>query len=158
MAGGGAANRADEVLRHFFRAQQSGVAGRRVDRLRRAEADLRACLEDRASLLLTEQELALLALERQFDPEGAAARVAAAETVLLMLPLFLEEPRWHGADVEDRRLRIRLAEPLAHELVLASDSRRAELSRAVWIVEATVQHAAWMLRTEREWARPRSRR
>jgi hypothetical protein len=142
--------RAEEVLRRFFTAQVAGASTRRLDRLQRAEADLLACLDELAPLLLTEQERALLTLERQFDPEGALARVANADAVLLTLPVYLDAPRWHGSDLEDRRLRIRLARSLADEIFRASSSRGVDLGRAAWVVEAQVQHEIWMLQQERE--------
>jgi hypothetical protein len=150
MAGGGGAPRSDEVIRRFFAAQRRGTTGRRLERLRAAEADLRACLDEHASLVLTEQELALLALERQFDPTDAASRVAGADAIVLLLPLYLEESQWRGLEYEDRRLRIRLAEPLAYEVARLPELRGSEVGAAVWTVEATVEHAVWMLRKERE--------
>jgi hypothetical protein len=142
--------RAEEVLRRFFGAQAAGASTQRAARLQRAEADLLACLDELAPVLLTDQERALLALEQQFDPEGAITRVASADAVLLALPVYLDSPRWHGADLEDRRLRIGLARSLADEIFRASASRGVDLGRAAWVVEAQVQHEIWMLRQERE--------
>lgn len=155
MAGGREMPRADEVIRRFFGAERRGVTGRRTERLLRAEDDLLACLDEHAALVLGEPELALLALERQFDARGAAARVADAGAVLLLLPLYLEESQWRGLDYEDRRLRIRLAEPLAYEVARVPALRGPETGAAVWTVEATVEHAIWMLRSEREATRRR---
>lgn len=142
--------RADEVLRWFFEEQAAGATQRRAERLRCAQADLRACLDGLASCLFTDQEHALLALERQFDPRDATSRVASAEAVLLVLPVFLDEPRWHGADLEDRRLRIGLARPLSEQIVHTAALRGVDLGRAGWVVEASVRHEIWMLRQERE--------
>lgn len=146
----GAALRAEEVLRSFFGAQLAGASKQRAKRLRCAEADLLACLEELAPVLLTDQERALLALERQFDPERALARVAGADAVLLTLPVFLDQPRWHGSDLEDRCCRIRLARSLADEIFRASASRGVDLARATWVVQAQVQHEIWLLQQERE--------
>ena len=140
--------RADEVLRVFFQEQTVGLTPRRANRMQRAEADLRACLSGLAPLLFTDQEQALLALEQQFDSTEAAARVASAEAVLLVLPVFLDEPRWHGTDLEDRRLRIRLARPLSEEILRSSLLRGVDLGRAAGVVEAAVRHEIWMLRQE----------
>ena len=145
--------RADEVIGRFFAEHRRGSNGGRLRRLERAEADLRTCLEVLAPRLLTESELALLALEREFESEGAAARVAGADAILTLLPVFLEEYRWQGDDLEDRKLRIRLAEPLAHEVLRLPELRGVRLGRAVGRVEATVRHAIWMVRQEREVAR-----
>ncbi|MGT2427087.1 hypothetical protein [Amnibacterium kyonggiense] len=147
--------RSDEVIRRFFAAERRGVGGRRLERLASAEQDLLTCLDEHAPLVLTEQELALLALERQFAAEHAAARVAQADAVLLLLPLFLEESQWRGLEYEDRVLRIRLAEPLAYGIARLPELRGPEAGAAVWTVEATVEHAVWMLRQEREATRRR---
>src|SRR3954468_14138276 len=142
--------RAEEVLLRFFGEQLAGASQQRANRLRSAQADLLTCLEELAPLLLTDQERALLALERQFEPDGALARVANADAVLLLLPVFLDEPRWHGTDLEDRRLRIRLARSLADEIFRESAARGVDLGRAAWVVEAQVRHEIWMLQQERE--------
>jgi hypothetical protein len=76
--------------------------------------------------------------------------VANADAVLLLLPVFLDEPRWHGVDLEDRRLRIRLARSLAEEIFRASAQRGVDLGRAAGVVEAQVRHEIWMLQQERE--------
>jgi hypothetical protein len=155
MPGGRGVPRSDEVIRRFFAGERRGVTGRRLERLSAAEEDLRACLAEHVDLVLTEQELALLALERQFDEQDAPARVARADAVLLLLPLFLEESQWRGLEYEDRRLRITLAEPLAYEIARLPGLRQSEVGPAVWTVEATVEHAVWMLRQEREATRHR---
>lgn len=147
--------RADEVLRGFFREQSVGLTPRRTGRMLRAEADLRACLTGLTPLLFTEQERALLALEQQFDPSDAEARVASAEAVLLVLPVFLDEPRWHGTDLEDRRLRIRLARSLSEEILRSSLSRGVDVGRAAGVVDAAVRHEIWMLRQENAASRER---
>ena len=67
--------------------------------------------------------------------------------------MFLEDFHWQGEDLEDRRLRIRLAEPLAHEVLRLPALQGRRLGRAVGRVEATVRHAVWMVRQEREAAR-----
>ena len=140
--------RADEVLRGFFQEQSAGLTPRRADRMQRAEADLRACLTGLAPLLFTDQEKALLTLEQQFDATDAETRVASAEAVLLVLPVFLDEPRWHGNDLEDRRLRIRLARSLGEEILHSSLLRGVDVGRAAWLVDAAVRHEIWMLRQE----------
>ena len=147
--------RADDALRRFFAEQVQAVPPRRADRLLRAEKALRACLDALVPVLLSPQERALLTLEEQFDPEGAAARVAGADAVLLILPVYLDDPRWHGADLEDRRLRIRLAGVLGEEIARASASRGLDVGRAAWVVDAAVRHETWMLRQERQAMRRR---
>ena len=153
MAGSRGVPRSDEVIGRFFDEQRLATTGRRRERLDRAEADLRTCLEAHAQQLLTAPELALLALERQFDATGAVARVAAADAVLLLLPIYLEDHHWFGEDLEDRRLRILLAEPLAYSIARLPEIRERKVGSAVWTVEAAKEHAVWMLRQERGAAR-----
>lgn len=88
-------------------------------------------------------------------PKVCAAPRAGADAVLLALPVFLEEPRWHGNDLEDRRLRIRLARSLADQIFRASASRGVDLGRATWVVEAQLRHEILMLQQEREATRGR---
>ena len=73
----------------------------------------------------------------------------SAEAVLLVLPVFLDEPRWHGIDLEDRRLRIRLASDLVERTTRVSMLAGVDVGRAAWVVEAAVRHEIWMLRQER---------
>jgi hypothetical protein len=153
MIDAGGVQRSDDVIRWFFAEQRRISTGRRLERLERAEADLRLCLERFAGELLTRQELALLALERQFAPEGAVARIAGVDAVLLLLPIYLDEPRYHGEDLEDRKLRIRLADAMAREVLRVPALREPAIARAAWIVDAAVQHATWLYRQEREASR-----
>ena len=150
-------HRADDVLRGWFGEQRRTATGSADDRLRRAEEDLRACLDRLAPLLLSPQELALVALERQFDPEHAAAKVAGADAVLLMLPVFLDDPHWHGVDLLDRRLRIELARDLSEQIVRLPAPEGVDLGRAAFVVESAIRHEIWMLRQERGATRSRSR-
>lgn len=147
--------RADDALRVFVRDQSAGLAPQRAERMRRAELDLRACLDALAPLVLTDQERALLALERQFGTADAVARVASAEAVLLVLPVFLDDPNWHGLDLEDRRLRIRLARDLSEEILRSSLLRGVDVGRAAGVVDAAVRHEIWMLRQESAVSRER---
>ena len=140
--------RSDEVLRLLFDRLVAGTTGRRHERLQRAEQDLRRCLEVNADRLFTDLERDLLVLEEQLDPVGAAARVASAEVVLLVLPIFLDEARWHGTDPEDRRLRIRLAADLTKAAVRLPELQ-GEISCLVLDVEFAVRRARSALRGDR---------
>ncbi len=140
---------AEDVLSGWFREQRRTAGGSADDRLRRAEEDLRSCIDRLAPLLLTPQELALVALERQFDPEHAATKVAGVEAVLLTLPVFLDDPHRHGADLLDRRLRIELARDLSELIVRLPSPEGVDLGRAAFVVESAIRHEIWMLRQER---------
>jgi hypothetical protein len=142
--------RSDEVLQLLFESIRRKVQGRRRERLERAEVDLRGRLDQNAGRLLTDPELALLALEQQLHPVGAVARVASADVVLLLLPIFLREPQWHGRDAEDRRLRIQLALTLARSAVRLPELVQYAWGCAMWDVEAAVERARLDLRRQRE--------
>jgi hypothetical protein len=103
---------ADELLAVFFTLTGDGLTGRRARRHAAAERALRACLEERVDRVLSADELLILTMEREFDPLGAAARICAPSVLLEVLPYYLEEPRWHGDDLQDRRVRLVLAERL----------------------------------------------
>ncbi len=140
---------AAEILERFFLLERGRASGRRLQRLELAERDLRSCLDAEADAILTETELALLAAEIQFDPEGATARVTEPDAILHVLPPFLQDPAWHGQDAEDRRLRIRLALPLARLVCRLPELRRAEVNCAFWDVEAAVDRGRRDLRRSR---------
>ena len=103
----------DAAIRDFFLLEQARASGARRRRLERAVEDLQQCFESVADRVLTTSELATRDLESQFRAEGAAARVASADALLHVLPVWLEEPQWQGGDLEDRRLRVQLTLPLA---------------------------------------------
>jgi hypothetical protein len=144
-----AVRRSDEILSLLFAAERRGLAGKRLERLRTAEADLRSCLNALADRLLTDHELVLLELERQLDPVGAVERVAAAGVVLLVLPRWLRDERWRGEDLEDRRLRIRVAEDLSAALIALPEVASAEWRCARREIESAVEDARSELRRAR---------
>lgn len=103
----------DAAIADFLLLEQARASGARRRRLELAVEDLRQCFEAVADRVLTTSELATRDLERQFRAEDAAARVASADALLHVLPVWLEESRWHGDDLEDRRLRVQLTVALA---------------------------------------------
>ena len=114
--------------------------------MQRAEADLRACLTG----------LSAAALHR--SGEGTARGLSSSSTRptprdggerggrAVRAAGFLDEPRWHGNDLEDRRLRIRLAQSLGEQILHSSLLRGVDVGRAAWLVDAAVRHEIWMLR------------
>jgi hypothetical protein len=137
---------ADELLAAFFTLTGDGLTGRRAKRHAAAERDLRACLEERVDRVFSEDELVILAMEREFDPLGAAARISAASVVLAVLPYYLEEPRWVGHDITDRRMRLVLAERLLPFLlgfppVSETDTRRASVEVRIALMRASAELA-----------------
>ncbi|WP_375400463.1 hypothetical protein [uncultured Amnibacterium sp.] len=142
--------RVDEVLRILVDRLRADVAGRRLEQVDRAEIDLRRCIEQNAAGLFTDPELALLPLEQQLDPVGAVARVASADVLLLVLPIFLDDARWHGVDDEDRRLRVRFVVALSRAAVRLPELQPYSSGCAIWDIEAAVQRAHADLRRRRE--------
>jgi hypothetical protein len=141
---------ADAAINGFFLLEQARASGARQQRLARAIDDLRACFEDVADRVLTTPELATRDLERQFLAEGAAARVADAYALLFVLPVWLEDSRWHGKDLEDRRLRVHLTLPLARFVTrLPTFDGPAGGGCAVWDVEYAVGRARGEIRAAR---------
>ena len=133
---------ADAAISGFFLLEQARASGARLQRLARAIDDLRQCFESVADQVLTTPELATRDLERQFRAEGAAARVADADALLHVLPMWLEDSRWHGKDLEDRRLRVHLTLPLARFVTrLPTFDGPAGGGCAVWSVEWAVGRA-----------------
>jgi hypothetical protein len=101
---------ADELLTAFFTLEAEGLRGRRAERMAAAERSFRRCLEGRIEHILTPAERTILEAERQFQPIGAGARLAAPSVILKVLPTFLET--WDGAELEERRVQIVAAERL----------------------------------------------
>ncbi len=141
---------ADASIRDFFLLELARASGARKRRLERAVDDLRLCFEDVSDRILITSELATRDLERQFQPEGAAARVADAFALLHVLPLWLEDPRWHGDDLEDRRLRVQLTLPLARYVTrLPSFDAPNGGGCAFWNLDYAVRRARWSIREAR---------
>jgi hypothetical protein len=98
----------DEILTAFFAREHAAASGIRSLRLERIEAGLRRCLEQDCDRVLDERGLALLRVERVFDPEGAFARSMRADDLVFALLVLLED-RWLEPDPGDRRLQVRIA-------------------------------------------------
>jgi hypothetical protein len=141
--------RLDEVLPVLLRPFRAEAGPRRLERIDTAERDLRRCLEANADRLLTDGELAFLEFEQALDAEGAVARSASVDVLLLVLPIFIREPAWHGTDLEDRRLRIRIGDVLAHRIPLLPELQGSSCGAEVWSVEYAVEDARRALRLER---------
>ncbi len=141
--------RLDEMLPVLLQPFRAGAGPRRLERIDAVERDLRSCLEANATRLLTTPELAFLEFEQALEPEGAIARAASVDVLLLLLPTFIREPEWHGADLEDRRLRIRISDVLAHQMPRLPELQGFACGAEVWSVEYAVDDARRELRLER---------
>jgi hypothetical protein len=141
--------RLDEMLPILLRPLRAGAGPRRLQRIDAAELDLRRCLEVYAHRLLTTPELAFLEFEQAVNPADAVARAASVDVLLLVLPFFIREPEWHGVDLEDRRLRIRISDVLAHQMPRLPELQGYSCGAEVWSVEYAVEDARRELRMER---------
>jgi hypothetical protein len=139
-------NNVDSTLTEFFEVRRRGCAGPRLERLARVERALRDCVEASADGVLTDQELTLLDAERQFRPDGAAARVAEPDALLFVLPIFLTEERWCPADVAERRAQLLTAGALTRHLVATLTN--AEVDCAVTAISAALEQAAARMRSD----------
>ncbi|MDQ1530731.1 MAG: hypothetical protein QOE37_836 [Microbacteriaceae bacterium] len=134
----------DSTLTEFFTARRRGCAGQRLERVGRVELALRDCVEATAARVLTDEEQWLLAAEQQFRPDGAAGRVAEPEALLFVLPIFLTEPQWCPADVEERRAQLLASAALTRHLVTTLNG--AEVDCAVHAIGAALDAAAAQIR------------
>ena len=143
------ARRVDELLTVQMRWLLDEVEGKRRRRLKEATADLRECIEVHGERVMDDEDVRLLELERQcFGPEGAVGRVASAPVLLRVLPSFLDEPRWWGADDVDRRVRMRLALRLAWAVARMPELEGFDTVSAVAEVMRARQAANRRLRQE----------
>jgi hypothetical protein len=110
-------NDIETTLTEFFTARRRGCAGRRLASVRLVEQLLRDCVEAVADDLLTPDERTLLAAEREFHPEGAAARIAGPALLIAVLPRFLADERWRPAQPDERRAQVLAAGALVRHLV-----------------------------------------
>jgi hypothetical protein len=103
----------DRLLGVFFMFCSADQEPATVERNERIHAHLRkfldACGDDYVNL----QQEQLLALERQFRPDGAFARLMHADELLTALPAFLS-PVWLLPHRLDRKVQISLSSKLVH--------------------------------------------
>lgn len=123
--------RAGEALQDVVTPILEDLTGKRLRRHQQAEADLRVCIEATGAQHLDDEERVLLELERSIHPIGAVARTAPAGVLLLVLPSYLEDPRWEGDDDVDRKVRIDLALELARWCVRLPELRDVDTDDAM---------------------------
>ncbi|WP_297343579.1 hypothetical protein [Amnibacterium sp.] len=110
-------NDIDTTLTEFFATRRRGCAGRRLASVRVVEQLLRDCVETVADEVLAPDERTVLAAEREFRPEGAAARVAQPGLLIAVLPRYLSDDRWRPSQPEERRAQVLAAGALVRHLV-----------------------------------------
>lgn len=105
----------DQVLTRYFTASAVGRHPATVERYGRVLAHLRLFLKEEGDSTVSAETAALLALERQFEAEGAFERLLGAEQLILALPSFLSST-WLLADFHDRLAQISLVSRLVQWL------------------------------------------
>ncbi|SDH47620.1 hypothetical protein SAMN04488693_101351 [Arthrobacter subterraneus] len=105
----------EQVLGRYFSASAAGRHPATVERYGRVLAHLRFFLEQEGDSTVSADVGALLALERQFEPEGAFERLLGAEQLVYALPRFLSPP-WLLPDFHDRLAQISLVSRLVQWL------------------------------------------
>jgi hypothetical protein len=122
---------AAESLDDFFADRRRGASGHRLAGIDRVERALRTAVERTAELVLTDDEQVLVHAERQFEVEGAVARVMPASGLLLVVEAYLAHMEWHPARTAARRMELdtcaaltrHLSRVLAHLDVLPATHR-----------------------------------
>jgi hypothetical protein len=140
----------DQIIEAFFSARLQSMAGLRRTRFLRAKTSLRQFLERGADDILTAQEEAIVASEREFRREDAFARTLHADALIAALPLWLEA-RWLAADLIDRGVQLQVADALAG-YVLGHRYLQQGIECYLWQLRASIDDA------HRELARERIRR
>lgn len=105
----------DQILTRYFSASAAGRHPATIERYGRVLAHLRLFLEQDGDSTVSAEIAALLALERQFEPEGAFERILSAEQLVFALPRFLSNS-WLLADFHDRLAQISLVSRLVQWL------------------------------------------
>ena len=135
----------DQILTQFFARQPApGVRRRRLHFL---DPLLRRYLETEGSRSLTTPLLAQLAIEREFEPVGAFARIMNADDLIYTLPGFIEPP-WLQKNLLLRKAQIDLVAGLA-TLVVSRYLGPEDFACAVMEVDATISRARLQLREDR---------
>jgi hypothetical protein len=136
----------ETTLTEFFATRRRGCAGRRLASVQIVEQLLRDCVEAVADEVLPPDERTLIAAEREFRPEGAAARVAQPGLLIAALPHYLTDDRWRPAEAQERRAQVLAAGALLRHLVgVLPPGEHAAAFRAA---AAAVEDAALRIRSD----------
>jgi hypothetical protein len=100
----------DEILVEFFGREREGKRGLTLQRIDLAERMLRGFLEAEGNRILVDDDLVLLAAEREFEPDGAFVRTMHADDLIFALPIFLNSA--DSLEPLDRRVQLRMADRL----------------------------------------------
>lgn len=105
----------DDILQRYFAANSVGKHPVTAARYARVESHLRRYLEYDGASSLDPQVAVLLALEHQFEPRAAFARLLGPEELVFALPRFLA-PEWLLEDFHDKLAQISLISRLVQWL------------------------------------------
>ena len=144
---------ADPFLVDFFADRRRGASGVRRDRIDRTEADLRLAIE-LAEEVLSEDELALVHAERQFEPLAAVARVLPVPALPAVLHRFLTDPVYRAGTADEARDRLDTCAALVRRLaeepeLLPSTRQLRRLDERIRMEIATLQPVRGRLRGRR---------
>jgi hypothetical protein len=142
----------DEILQPFFAALAHGKKGLTLRRIQEVERHLRQCGESEAERVLIASDLAVLAAERQFDPDGAVARVMHADDLVFILAIFVQ-PDWQPSDPVQRRMQLRITEQLALNLVRRRLIDRSSLACPLIDIEIGIERGREEARRQQREAR-----
>ena len=117
----------DPILRQFFDESIADKTGLARSRIEHVEGRLRECLEAEAERILVSDDKEILAAERQFTPNGAAARTMHADDLIFILMMFVRDP-WLPADPVQRATQLRMTEYLTGLLLTERLVDREQLS------------------------------
>ena len=106
----------EEILQEFFSARLTGKVGLTRHRIEAVEERLRACIESEAERILVDQDLLVLAAEREFDPVNPVARVMHADDLVFILSIFVTTP-WLPEDSVQCRRHLQLTDALTGHLL-----------------------------------------
>ena len=127
-------------LDEFFADRRRGANGRQLQRIERVETVLRGAVERMADLVLTEDEQAVVAFERQFQPAGAVARILPASGLLLVLEAHLAALEGRPSRGAARRVELELCGQLARHLT--RELQHLDVQRAAHRIEVALQECA----------------
>ena len=142
----------DEILLPFFAAQANGKKGLTLRRIQEVERHLRLCGESEAERVLIASDLAVLAAERQFNPDGALARVMHGDDLVFILAIFVRHD-WQPPDPVQRRVQLRITEQLAGYLVRRRLVDRSSLACPLIDIEIAIARGREEVRRQQREAR-----
>lgn len=116
---------ADLFLTEFFDDRRRGATGIRRHRIDRMEADLRLAVELCGPEVMGEDDLVLLAAERQFGPIAAVGRVLGTVQLPEVLDRYLADPLYRPFAADEVRDRLDTCAALIRRL-----ARQPELAKA----------------------------